>query len=73
MQSMKTTPKAKKRIRSCIEICNECGRDVSFGSGLFVNRVVDLDDYRARKMMNKPFPKGDFICRECEEKLEEIK
>ena len=50
------------------EICNECGRDVSWNSGLFVNRVLDLDDYETRKKMNKPFPGGNYICRECEEK-----
>lgn len=58
--------KIKNKI---IEICNECGRDVSIKSGLFINRIIDLDDYKTRKIMNKPFPKGDFICRECEEKL----
>ncbi len=52
-----------------VEICNECGRSVSWGSGLFVNRVIDFDDYKTRKEMNKPFPKGDYICRECEVKL----
>jgi len=52
-----------------IEICNECGRNVNLGSGLFVNRVLDLDDRKTRKDNNKPFPEGDFICRECEEKL----
>jgi len=26
-----------------IEICNECGRNVGWGSGLFVNRILDLD------------------------------
>jgi ribosomal protein L34E len=52
-----------------IEICNECGRNVNLGSGLFVNRVLDLDDRKTRKKNNKPFPEGDFICRECEEKL----
>jgi ribosomal protein L34E len=51
------------------EICNECGRNVNLGSGLFVNRVLDLDDRKTRKKNNKPFPEGDFICRECEEKL----
>jgi len=66
-------PKTKNQLKSNIEICNECGRDVGFGSGLFVNRIVDFDDYRTRKIMNKPFPNGDYICRECEEKLGEIK
>ena len=72
MQNTKTMPKTKNQLKSKIEICNECGRDVSFGSGLFVNRIVDLDDHRTRKIMNKSFPKGDYICRECEEKLNKI-
>ncbi len=53
--------KNKKRT---IEFCNECGRDVSIKSGLFVNRVIDLDNYSTRKKMNKPFPRGDYICRD---------
>ena len=56
-----------------VEICNECGSDVSWGSGLFVNRVCDLDDYKTRKKINKPFPKGDYICPECEAKLNTLK
>ena len=52
-----------------IEICNECGRSVNWGSGLFVNRVIDLDDCRTRKEMNKPFPEGDYMCRECDYKI----
>lgn len=61
------------KIKKCnlkgIEICNECGRNVSWGSGLFVNRVIDLDDYKTRKAMNKLFPEGDYMCQECEEKI----
>ncbi|PIP18065.1 MAG: hypothetical protein COX43_00805 [Parcubacteria group bacterium CG23_combo_of_CG06-09_8_20_14_all_35_9] len=55
-----------------IEICNECGRIVCWGSGLFINRVIDFDDYKIRKGMNKPFPKGDYICRECETKINNL-
>ena len=55
-----------------VEICNECGRSVKWGSGLFINRVVDLDDCIARQEMNKPFPEGDYICRECEEKIDNM-
>ncbi len=50
------------------EICNECG-SVKWGSGLFVNRVIDLDDYKTRKEMGKPFPEGSYICRECDDKI----
>jgi hypothetical protein len=62
----------KKKISrkdKIIEICNECGRNVSFGSGLFINRVIDFDYYKIRKKMNKPFPEGDYICRECDKKI----
>ncbi len=49
MQSVKTMPKTKNQIKSdleekisgsdeTIEICNECGKDVSFKSELFINR-----------------------------------
>jgi len=56
----------------CEEICNECGRSVKFGSGLFVNRVVSLNDVETRIEMDKPFPEGDFICPECEILIQEI-
>jgi len=62
----------QKVLRLNTEICNECGRDVSPGSGLFINRIIDFDDYKTRKIMNKPFPKGGYICRECDEKLNNI-
>lgn len=52
-----------------IEICQNCGKSVARGSGLFVNRVVDFDDYKCRVEKGCPFPEGDFICQECEEKL----
>ncbi|MBN1632565.1 MAG: hypothetical protein JW917_00190 [Ignavibacteria bacterium] len=52
------------------EICNECGRDVSPGTELFVNRIFDLSDDNYRKEMGKPFFKGDFICAECESDIE---
>ena len=55
-----------------VEICNECGRNVSWGSGLFVNRVIDFDNYKTRKEANRPFPKGDFICRECDAKFDAL-
>ena len=53
-----------------MEICNECGRGVHWGSGLFVDRVPDCDDYKTRReIMNKPFPEGDYMCRECDYKI----
>lgn len=51
------------------EICNECGRSVKFGSGLFINRVIDLNDIDYRRIMNKPYPEGDYICVECENEI----
>lgn len=51
-----------------VEICNECGRSVKFGSGLFVNRVPDFNDADYRKEMGRPFYEGDFVCIECDEK-----
>ncbi|HMN23827.1 MAG TPA: hypothetical protein PKE38_04970 [Ignavibacteriaceae bacterium] len=56
-----------------IEICNECGRDVKFGTGLFINRVIDFNDIDIRIEMGKLFPEGDFICINCDSKLEEKK
>lgn len=49
-----------------VEKCNECGRLVSPGSGLFVNRVPDLNTVTTRIEMGKPFPEGDFVCAECD-------
>ena len=54
-----------------IEICNECSRSVKIGSGLYINRVVDFDEYEDRVEMQKPFPEGEFICSECEKTLKE--
>jgi hypothetical protein len=53
------------------EICNECGKSVNLNSGLFVNRIIDLDDYKTRKENGKPFSEGDYICREYEGKLKD--
>jgi hypothetical protein len=49
-----------------VEICNHCGRSVSFGSGLFVNRVPDFNDIATRIANGLIFVKGDFVCRECD-------
>ncbi len=49
-----------------IEICNHCGNDVSYGSGRFVNRVVDFNDIITRFENNLEFPLGDFVCEECD-------
>ena len=50
-----------------VEICNECGRSVAWGSGCYVNRVPDLNDIETRREMGKMFPEGDYMCAECDE------
>jgi len=52
-------------------ICNECGKSVKFGSGRFVNRISDFNTRAYRKSMGKPFPEGDFICEECDLRINE--
>lgn len=49
-----------------IEICNHCGKDVSLGSGNFVNRVPDFNDISTRIDNNLDFPSGDFVCENCD-------
>lgn len=48
--------------------CNKCGRSVRLGSGWFVNRVPDFNGFDYRFFTHSPFPAGDFICAECDEK-----
>lgn len=55
----------KLNNKQSIEICNECGKSVKFGTGLFVNRIADLNGEKYRKEMGKPFYKGDYICIIC--------
>jgi len=59
------------RVLSKNEICNECGRSVKPGSGLFINRVPDFNSPEVRKEMGKKYPEGDFICVECDAKFED--
>jgi hypothetical protein len=54
-----------------IEKCNECGRNVHVGSGLFVNRIPDGNDIKTRIQMRKPFPEGDFVCSDCDRIIRE--
>lgn len=49
-----------------IEVCNHCGKDVTKGSGRFVNRIPDFNDINTRIESNLKFPLGDFICEECD-------
>ena len=51
------------------EICNECGKSVLNGTGLFINRVADLNDKSTRISMGKPFPLGDYICSICDNSI----
>lgn len=48
-----------------MEICQQCGKSVSIGSGKFVNRIPDLDTLEERKERNVPHPEGDYICEVC--------
>ena len=52
---------------STVEICNHCGDSVSFGSGKFVNRISDLNDFLTKVGNSLFFPIGDFVCAECDD------
>lgn len=67
---MKTFGVFKKE--TTIQICNHCGRDVSWGSGLFVNRILDLNNVEIRIENDLKFPEGDFICFDCAQKSEDF-
>jgi len=51
------------------EIYNECGRSVAPGSGWFVNRVTDCDSYLEKVDNGKAYPKGEYLCTECDSKV----
>jgi len=57
---------ATQQSHNTSDTCNECGHSVAWGSGRFVNRVPDLNDVALRREMGKPFPKGDYLCEECD-------
>lgn len=61
----------RDNIHTLNEFCNHCGRSVKFGSGLFVNRIPDLNDIVTRIYNNRKCPKGDFVCIECDQPDEE--
>ena len=50
------------------DICVECGNSVKFGSGRFVNRIPVFDDRETNVACGRPFPDGEWLCAECEEK-----
>jgi hypothetical protein len=52
--------------KKLVEKCNHCGKDVSFGTGKFVNRIPDLNDVETRIDNNLMCPEGDFVCEECD-------
>jgi hypothetical protein len=54
------------------EICNECGKSVKVGSGRFVNRIIDLNDFETKIEMGKPYATGEFICSDCDELINQL-
>jgi hypothetical protein len=56
-------------LKASKECCCECGRLVSLGSGLFVNRVMVFDDYQTKVESGCLYPEGEFICPECEAEM----
>lgn len=56
-------------IKGCYydwEICCVCGRSVAAGSGQFVNRVPELNDFSVRIAIGRAFPRGGWICESCD-------
>lgn len=51
------------------EFCNVCGRSVESRSGRFVNRTPDFDEPHERAERGSPYPDGDFVCAECDERI----
>ncbi len=58
-----------EKENSNLEICNECGTSVALGTGLYVDRVVDLNDEETRMEMGKPFLMGNYICAICDDRI----
>lgn len=56
----------EKKIKIYNEICNHCGKDVSWGSGNFINRVFDGNDIITRRENSLKFILGDFVCEGCD-------
>ena len=51
-------------------LCYECGKDTSFGSGRFVDRDFSGLSYQDRVENEYPFPEGAYICRYCNSDFE---
>ena len=49
------------------EICNNCGESVKLGSGKFVNRIPSGNSETDHEEMGMPYPKGGYMCAECDE------
>ena len=52
------------------EWCCECGKSVAWGSGLYVDRIPECNSPQERLDMGRPYPLGDFICINCDEREE---
>jgi len=52
------------------ETCWNCGSSVAWGSGRFMNRTPSLDSEGVRRENGAPYPKGDYLCFECEKGFE---
>ncbi len=52
-----------------LEICYECGVGVKAGSGNFVNRVPCGDSYEENVEAGRPYPRGEWLCGSCDEKI----
>jgi predicted Zn-ribbon and HTH transcriptional regulator len=52
------------------ETCWNCGSSVAWGSGRFVNRIPSLDSGEVRREHGSPYPKGGYLCFECEKGFE---
>ncbi|TSA26741.1 MAG: hypothetical protein D4R68_06905 [Ignavibacteriales bacterium] len=49
-----------------VQVCNHCGNSVAFGSGRFVNRIPDFNDFETRIFYERKYPTGDFVCESCD-------
>lgn len=56
--------------KGLIECCNHCGVSVAWGSGNFVNRVIDFNDIETRIANGLKYPLTDFVCIYCDENSE---
>ncbi len=56
-----------------LEICCECGKSVSPGTPTYESRVSEGTDILTRKENSKQFPRGAWICAECNTETLEIK